>query len=161
MVLEKTLQSSLGTKEITPVNSKENQPWIFTGRNVAEAEAPVLWLLDSKSPLSGKGPDAGRRRRQRMRCLDNVTDSVYMNLSKLWKVVEKRGAEVHGVAKSRTWLSDWTTTLCASFELEGKKKKPCKNCHKVALKSNERSSLCSCLYGVRAVGEGGWFTGNV
>ena len=37
-----------------------------------------------------------------MRWLDSVTDSVYMNLSKLWKVVENRGAEVHGVAKSQT-----------------------------------------------------------
>ena len=56
-----------------PVNSKGNQPWIFTGKTDAEAEAPILWPPDLKSQLIGKDPDAGkdwrrRRGKQRMRC---------------------------------------------------------------------------------------------
>ena len=66
--LEKTLESlldckslgpSLDSKEIKPVNTKGNQPWIFTGRTDAEAEVPILWLRDVKSWLFGKDPDAG------------------------------------------------------------------------------------------------------
>ena len=60
VVLEKTLESSLNCKEIKPVNSKRNQPWIFTGRTDAEAEAPILWPPDAKSQLTGKDPDAGK-----------------------------------------------------------------------------------------------------
>ena len=109
VVLEKTLESPLDCKEIKPVNSKGNQPWIFTGRTdaEAEAEAPVLWPPDAKSRLTGKVPDAGkdegRRRRgqQRMRWLDGITDSMGMNFSKLWEIVENRGAwRVHGVTQS-------------------------------------------------------------
>ena len=58
--LEKTLESSLDSKEIKSVNSKENQPWIFTERTVAEAEAPKLWTTDVKSQFTGKDPDAGK-----------------------------------------------------------------------------------------------------
>ena len=43
-----------------PVNPKGNQPWIFIGRTDAEAEAPILWPPDAKSPLIGKDPDAGK-----------------------------------------------------------------------------------------------------
>ena len=60
MVLEKTLESPLGSKEIKPVNPKGNQPWIIIGRTDAEAEAPVLWPPDAKSWLTGKDPDAGK-----------------------------------------------------------------------------------------------------
>ena len=55
-----TLESSLGCKEIKLVNPKGYQPWIFTGRTDAEAEAPVLWPPDVKSWLIGKDPDAGK-----------------------------------------------------------------------------------------------------
>ena len=48
------------SKEIKPVNPKGNQPWIFIGRNDAEAEAPVLWPPDGKNWLIGKDPDAGK-----------------------------------------------------------------------------------------------------
>ena len=62
--LEKTLESSLDSKEIQPVHPKGNQPWIFIGRTDAEAEAPILWLLNVKSGLTGKAPDAGKDWRQ-------------------------------------------------------------------------------------------------
>ena len=56
MVLEKTLESPLYSKEIKPVNPKGNQ--IFIGRTGAEAEAPILWPPDAKSQIIGKDPDA-------------------------------------------------------------------------------------------------------
>ena len=60
MVLEKTLESPLDYKEIQPVHSKEDQSWVFFGRNDAKAETPVLWPLHAKSWLIGKDSDAGR-----------------------------------------------------------------------------------------------------
>ena len=60
VVLEKTLKSLLDSKEIQPVHPKGNQPWIFTGRTDAEAEAPVLCPSDAKNWLIGKDPDSGK-----------------------------------------------------------------------------------------------------
>ena len=54
MVLEKSLESPLDIKEIKPVNTKGNQPWIFIGWTDAEAEAPILWPPDAKSQVTGK-----------------------------------------------------------------------------------------------------------
>ena len=65
VVLEKTPQSPLDSKEIKPVNLKGNQPWILIGRTDAEAEAPVFWSPDSNSWLIGKVPDAGKDWEQR------------------------------------------------------------------------------------------------
>ena len=59
-MLEKILESCLDRKEIKPVNSKGNQPWIFIGRTIAENEAPILWPPDAKRQLIGKKPDAGK-----------------------------------------------------------------------------------------------------
>ena len=59
VVLEKTLESLLDSKEIKPVNPKGNQPWIFIGRTDAQAETPIVWPPDEKSKLTGKDPDAG------------------------------------------------------------------------------------------------------
>ena len=74
MVLEKTLESPLDSKEIKPVNPKGNQPWIFIGRTDAEAEIPVLWTFDGKSQLIGKDPEGKRRRgQQRMRWMASST----------------------------------------------------------------------------------------
>ena len=67
VVLEKTLESPLDYKEIQPVHPKANQPWIYIGRNDAEAEAPILQppgVKDLKSWLIGKAPDAGKDWRQ-------------------------------------------------------------------------------------------------
>ena len=64
VALEKTLESPLNCKEIKPLNPEGHQPWIFSGRTDAEAEAPILWPLDVKSQLIRKDPDAGKDWRQ-------------------------------------------------------------------------------------------------
>ena len=61
VVLEKTIESPLDSKEIKPVNPKGNQPWIFIGRTDVEAKVPILWPRDTKSQLIGKDPDSGKR----------------------------------------------------------------------------------------------------
>ena len=58
------VESPLDSKKIKPVNSKRNQPWIFTGKTDAEAEAPILWPLEAKNWLTGKDTDAGKDGRQ-------------------------------------------------------------------------------------------------
>ena len=61
VVLEKTLESPLGCKEIQPVHPKGDQSWVFIGRtDDVEAKTPVLWPPDAKSKLIGKDPDAGK-----------------------------------------------------------------------------------------------------
>ena len=118
VVLEKILERPLDSKEIQPVHPKGDQSWVFIGRTDTEVEAPILWLSDAKSWPIGKtlmlGKTEGRRRRgwQRMRWLDDVTDSLDMNLIKFQEMVKDREAwrvAVHRVTKSQTWLSDWTT----------------------------------------------------
>ena len=73
MVLEKTLKSSLDSKEIQPVHPKENQSWVFIGRTDVEAETLILWPPHAransleKTLMLGKIEGGRRRGRQRMR----------------------------------------------------------------------------------------------
>ena len=71
VVLEKTLESPLDSKEIKPVNPKGYQPWIVIGRTDAEAETPILWSPDEKSRLIGKDPDAGKGWGQKEKAVTN------------------------------------------------------------------------------------------
>ena len=111
--------TQITTMIIKPVSPKGNQSWIFIRRTDAEVEAPILWPPDAESVNSFEntlmlGKTEGRKRRglQRMRWLDSITDSMDMNLSMVWEMVQDREAwhaTVHGVTVSQIWLSACTT----------------------------------------------------
>ena len=107
--------SPLDGKEIKPVNPKGNQPWKFIEKDDAEAEALILWPPDAKSQITGEKPDAGKdwgqeKGQQRMRWLDDITDSMDMSLRKLREIVKARKPgmlQLMGLQKVRhNWASD-------------------------------------------------------
>ena len=118
MVMEKTLESPLDSKEIKLVNPKGNQLWIFSGRTDTEARAPIHWSQElthwKKTLMLGKIEGKRRRGRQGVRWLESIVDSVEMSLSKLWEIVKDREAwctTVHGVRH------DWVTKQHSSWML--------------------------------------------
>ena len=128
VVLEKTLESPLDCKEIKPVNPKGDQSWVFIGRTDAEAEMPILWLLDVKNWLIGKDPDAGKDWRQEEK--ETTVDEslmasltwwtwIWANSRRQWRTGKT------GVLQSTGWQRvrrDWMTeqqqdecSLCSSW----------------------------------------------
>ena len=115
MVLEKTPESPLDYKEIQPVHSKGDQTWVFTEGLMLKLKLQyfghLIGRVDSFEKTLMLGGIGGRRRRgrQRMRWLDSITDLMDVSLSELRELVMNREvwrAEIHGVAKSRTRLSN-------------------------------------------------------
>ena len=116
VVVEKTLEKALGSKEIQQVPPKGNRSWVFIGRTDVEAETPILWPPDVKNWLIWKDLDAGKDWRwEKKRTPEDEMVGWHHPLNghefesgswlmdrEAWHVV------VHGVAKSRTWLSNWT-----------------------------------------------------
>ena len=124
MVLEKTLESPLDCKEIQPIHPKWNHSWVFIGRTDAEAETPILWSPDVKNWLLRKDPDAGKDWRQEKETTEDEMVGWHhwldghesgldghdgrQSVRELVMDREAWRAAIHGVAKSRTWLRDWT-----------------------------------------------------
>ena len=99
----------------------KNQSWIFIGRTDAEAETPIIWPTDMKNRLIGKDPDAGKGWRQKGMTEDEMVGWHHQldghEFEQALRVGDREAwrAAVHGVAKSRTQLSNWTGLKCWPF----------------------------------------------
>ena len=114
------LMATHHSSAMQPVNPKGNQSWILTEGVMLKLKlqyfGQLMWRIYSleKTVILGKIEGKRRRGRQRMRWVESITDAMDMNFSKLWETVKDRGAwhaAVHGVTKSWTWLSNWTTRI--------------------------------------------------
>ena len=108
VVLEKTLESPLDSKEIS-VNHKGNLSWIFNGK--VEAKALIIWPADAKSRLIGKHPVNGKDWRQEEKRTTEDEMVGWHHWLNGYEFEQALGdGEGQGVTKGWTWLSDWTTT---------------------------------------------------
>ena len=117
VMLEKTLESPLDCKGIQPVHPKGDQSWVFIGGTDVEAETELLWPPDSESCLIWKDPDAGKDWGQKewgmtedemVRWHHGHNGHGFGWTLGVGDREEAWHAVVHGVSRSRTWLSDWT-----------------------------------------------------
>ena len=118
VVLGKTLESPLNYREIQPVHPNGDQSWVFIGRTDVEAETPILWSSDAKTWLIWKDPDAGKdwRQEEKRTTEDEIVGwhhrlnghEIWIDSGSWWWTGRPGMLLVHGVAKSGTWLSDWT-----------------------------------------------------
>ena len=124
VVLEKTLESPLDSKEIRAVNPKGSQSWIFIEMTDDEAKASIFWPPDARKGLIGKNPDAGKDWKQKEKGMTEDEMVGWHDQLNGYKFEQTLGdgegqgslaTTVHGVTKSRTRLSNWTTNLKEGF----------------------------------------------
>ena len=126
VVLEKTLESPLDSKEIQPVHPKGNQSWIFIGRTDVEAETPIIWPPDAKNWLIGKDPDAqkdwrweekGTREKEMVGWHHRLDGHEFEEIQELVMDREAWYVAILGVAKSWTQVTELNRTESLELNL--------------------------------------------